>query len=89
VDEPVEVRLVPYNTETYGEGETYDEKAEEVHMSSPEDGTVTIVTRHFKEDRDHAWVYWQTEEWNSAEPRPATDVEVADICSTSLQRWFV
>jgi hypothetical protein len=75
--------------ERYGEGDSYTQKAHEIHESTPEDGTVTIVRREFLEDADHAFVYIPIgEEWVSAEPRKAKKAEVQDICQYALTAWF-
>jgi hypothetical protein len=88
VDSPRKVHLDVYSQEFYSERESYDELAHEIHISQPVDGTVTIVKREFLEDADHALVFWETGEWVSAEPRPATEKEILDITSYSLNRWF-
>lgn len=78
-------------TRTYEEwhaGRAYWERAEDVHRSFPDDGTVTIVRRIFREDTEHAHVYYQTPSWVSAEPRDATPAEVLDITQRSLELWF-
>lgn len=62
--------------EVYSHGEWYSQRADEIHESIPDDGTVTLVERRFKEDTEHARVYYQTPEWVSAEPRRATEAEV-------------
>lgn len=86
---PVEVRLSKYPTEIFREGDVYAQKALEIHRSRPLSGTVTIIRRHFEGDRDHAFVYWPLgEEWVTAEPRPATDDEVARVVEHSLKAWF-
>lgn len=75
--------------EVYYEGETYTQAADEIHVSIPADGTVTLIERVFRPDTEHAFVFWpQGEEWVSAEPRPATPEEVRRICERSLDRWY-
>jgi len=88
VGEPEEVNLWMREPEEYVEGETYFEEAEEIHMSVPSDGTVTIVKRKFKEDVDHAYVFWQDGEWGTAEPREATREEISMTLTHSLNTWF-
>ena len=67
----------------------YHQKAEEIHVSTPARGTVTIVERHFKADTEHARVFWpRGQEWVSAEPRKATQEEIKAITHYSLERWF-
>jgi len=87
VGEPVDVFLAEQPTETFEAGETYTQKAEEIHRSIPEDGTVTIIEREFREDTEHAFVYFQGE-WGTAEPRPASPAEVAAILDNALGTWF-
>lgn len=88
VGEPKVVRLL-CKTQMVYEGEEYHQAAEEIHETKPLDGTVTIVTRTFKEDRDHAHVFWPAEiTWGSAEPRPATSEEIEAITQNALNKWF-
>lgn len=84
-----EVGLWTPGEEVYGEGFSYSQSASEIHRSEPADGTVTIITRTFLDDPDHANVFWrQGEEWVSAEPRPATPEEVKAITGNALRIWF-
>src|SRR5579859_3298084 len=54
-------------------GQTYHQEKDEIHESLPFDGTVTLVTRTFTADRDHARVFWRgTGDFVTAEPRAAT-----------------
>jgi hypothetical protein len=87
IGDPVDVFLAEQPTETFEEGETYTQKAEEIHRSLPDDGTVTIIEREFLDDTEHAFVYFRGE-WISAEPRPATPEEVAEITGFALQTRF-
>lgn len=89
VGAPWIVNLVEREPEHYSEGQTYYQAADEVHESRPADGTVTVITRDFLPDEQHANVYWPMgDEWRTAEPSTAADVEVADICRQALQLWF-
>jgi hypothetical protein len=88
VGEPENVQLEISSKNTFYEGQSYDEKAEEIHLSQALNGTVTIVERRFKDDEDHAFVYWEEGEWGSAEPRKATSLEITRVLSNSLERWF-
>lgn len=70
-------------------GQTYTQLAHEIHSSAPADGTVTIITRAFLDDVDHAFVYAREgSDWVSAEPRPATAQEVKEITQRALEIWF-
>lgn len=74
--------------EAYGEGQSYTQTPSEIHESIPEDGTVTLMKKTPTED-ESARVFWRAgTEWGSAEPRPATPQEVADITARALERWF-
>lgn len=81
------VRLTKYSSVRYRAGESYAEQREWLHESRPEPGTVTIVTRKFYQDTEHARVcYPLGTEWVSAEPRPATEEEVAHFTALALGR---
>jgi hypothetical protein len=85
--DPTSVKLIEQGLETYHVGDWYHQTADEIHISKPEDGSVTIIDRTFNEDAEHARVYWQGT-WVSAEPRPATEDELRSILSNSLEKWF-
>lgn len=86
---PEPVVLREGQTERYVEGMVYKQQPDEIHKSNPLRGTVTLVTRGFGEDVDHASVFWpQGGEWVTAEPRQATPEEVVAILTTSLETWF-
>lgn len=70
--------------EYYRAGTRYVQKAEEIHQSKPSDGTVTVVSRKFRPDADHALVFWESGDWVTAEPRQATRVEINTFVATSL-----
>lgn len=82
------VWLEPLEPETYGPGDSYWQRSDEVHHTSYADGTVTLVHRQFKADTEHAHVYFKAdEEWVSAEPRDATPDEVSQIVDLALSRF--
>lgn len=87
--DPRSVSLREHRPEIVKEGETYTQKAHEIHRSSPASGTVTIIQREFLDDTEHAYVYIpKGQEWCSAEPRLATAEEVETITVDALARWF-
>lgn len=86
IGKPREVLLLNRDTEVYTAGMTYEQKAYEIHDSSPEDGTVTY-NRRTRVGEDVASVYWNTQNWVSAEPRLATQEEVFDILDHSFKTW--
>lgn len=72
----------------YEEGESYGQEPSEIHQTNAEDGTVTLMRKTPTAD-ESARVFWPTgTEWVSAEPRPATLAEVADITGRALELWF-
>jgi hypothetical protein len=76
--------------EFYVEGQHYRQEKYEIHESEPLSGTVTLVRRTFKGDRDLARVFWKEDgPFVSAGARPATPEEVETITQASLKRWFV
>lgn len=85
--DPEDVELWAEPVEVYGAGHSYTQRAHEIHVSEPYDGTVTIIRREFLDDQDHAYVYFDGD-WVSAEPRPASNLEVAQITEYALKRWF-
>lgn len=85
----VAVKLIPTSIETFVAGDTYHQTSHQVHCSCPLNGTVTLVTRTFKDQTEHADVFWpEGTKWGSAEPRAASENEVMDIVNYSLERWF-
>lgn len=89
VGEAQRVKLWPQPIETYVEGQRYRQEAKEIHRTTPEPGTVTLCSRVFLSDTEHANVYWQgSGAWVDAAPRPATPDEVRKITRYALDRWF-
>lgn len=64
------------NAEIYDPGDTYAQKAHEIHRTDAQDGTVTVMER--KEDTEgQADIYWPYgSEWGTAKPRAATRDEL-------------
>jgi len=68
-------------------GQAYFQKHDEPHDTLAERGTITIVTRRFRPDTEHASVFFPFgTEWVPGIPRPATPAEVATIVEGALQR---
>lgn len=84
-----DVYLGPGDVRTYRPGDVYGQKADEVHRSECERGTVTLVARSWTgKDPERALVYWPIgTQWTSAHPRPATREESAEICAYALEHW--
>jgi len=88
VDDPELVRLTTKPMEVYGVGESYSQEASEIHCSYPANSTVTVITREFLEDVDHAYVFIPPcAEFVSAEPRPATRAEILFITRRVLHAY--
>lgn len=83
--QPEPIKLLCQPQEEYNPGDSYYQRADEIHISQPIDGTVTVIERTFHEDTEHARVFWQAgKEWVTAEPRDATPQEVLDFCTSAL-----
>lgn len=85
--EPTDVRLDCVAEETLEPGDVYFQESGEIHESIPEDGTVTVITRRYKTDTEHAHVFFPLgTKWVSAIPRAATRDEVAAMTSKAIAR---
>lgn len=83
-DERVELRLC--GLEELETGDAYRMARHELHESMiTMPGTITMIERVFYEDTEHALVcYPLGTEWVSAEPRPATRVEISRMAEAAL-----
>lgn len=87
-DKPADVFLLETELETYAPGDSYSQRAHEIHCSDASDGAVTIIKRSFLEDTEHADVFWKPgAEWISAEPREVTAREVQYFTQAALDGW--
>lgn len=85
--EVVFLRSMPI--ETYRHGQTYTQKADEIHVTDAVPGTITLMNRQYDGPAGEANIYWPIlEEWGTAEPREATQAEVAGTISKSLRLLF-
>lgn len=86
--DPQDTRLSELPVDHYSEGECYSQEPSEIHQTDAKDGTVTLMHKTPTRD-DSERVFWPTGTyWVSAEPRPATPDEVADITGRALEKWF-
>jgi hypothetical protein len=86
--EPVQVYADRMPIEVYVPGESYRQTKDEIHETQADDGTVTLVTRTFTEDRETARVFWRGNGgWVDAAPRPATSEEISRVCKRALQEF--
>lgn len=75
---------------TIKEGHSYGLTADAAHESRPEPGTITLISREFREDTEHAFVYYTYGgKWVSAEPRAATGDEIAMMAKLALSKLGV
>lgn len=70
---------------TYCPGSGYSMRADEIHESFPARGCVSLITRRFKADTEHADVFFPLNTtWKSSEPRKATPDEIRSMCDNAL-----
>lgn len=81
------VYLLQDSNERYSEGDTYSQKANEIHETKFEDGSVTLNERIG--DTEQARVFWKySTDWVDAIPRIAQQEEVRLAVEQSLDKWF-
>lgn len=86
--EPKQTFLTALRPISYTECGYYQQEPNEIHETAAMDGTVTLM-RKMPTNDESARVFWPAgEEWGSAEPRPATKLEVQNITGYALERWF-
>lgn len=78
-DTPVILRA--HDRKVYGPGDSYSQKWNEIHRTSFGDGAVTVIQRVRANRPDLARVFYGFDEgeWRTAEPRPATLDEIANV----------
>lgn len=89
--EPKCTFLMPVAATVYRSGDDYYQEDDEIHMTLPEDGSVSLVTRYMAagKSREDARVYCiPGKGFVSAAPRAATEAEVIDITRRALEKWF-
>jgi hypothetical protein len=85
---PKPTRLTPLTPHFRSEGQSYDQRAQEIHETEAQDGTVTLMQK-FPTGDESARVFWPAHtQWVSAEPRRATTEEVVEITGFALKKWF-
>lgn len=73
---------------TLGEGESYLHNRSDIHHSIPRNGTVSVITRTFYDDTEHADVFVPFgKTWVSAEPRSAKPLEIRKMAELALFIW--
>jgi hypothetical protein len=85
---PVAVELLMLSRKFYPAGFSYRQQPEEIHRTVPDRGTVTLMQKYPVLGETGARVYWPIgTSWVSAEPRRATDEEVAEITGYALSQF--
>lgn len=80
-------RLSRNRVEYYRPGETYSQYTTEIHETGYLDGTVTLNDRTNR-NGENARVFWRHgTKWVSAEPRPATYIEINNTTLRALGRF--
>jgi len=70
-------------------GDLYSQSKYQIHYTEAEDCTVTLVSRSFDGDRDHANIYRKGGlPFVSAEPRPAIPQEIDLVVGETLRKHF-
>lgn len=89
IGDPEPVKVLPdADPEWYLPGDTYSQRATEIHRSTPQDGTVTLMTRPQGPPLEEAVVYWPAgTSWVSAEPQKLADWQVEEVIAYALARW--
>lgn len=84
---PVPCVLRETSRETYGPGETYCQRLDEVHETRAKIGTVTINDRTEPTQEYSARVFWHKNEptWVSAKPRMAQKFEIDRAIKSALE----
>jgi hypothetical protein len=81
------VYLKPMKDEPYQQGETYCQRANEIHMTHYRPGTVTLNDRTNR-NGENARVFWQAgTPWVDAKPRTATDEVVKRTLALALDQF--
>lgn len=79
--------LEPLYEGMYEPGDSYGQRANEIHETKFVNGSITLNKR--TGDTEHARVFWPWgTHWVDAMPRPATREEVSDAVANSLRRYF-
>lgn len=81
---PIRMRAMP--PEFYTAGDIYNQKADEIHKSDFDDGTVTLNDR--TGDTEMPRVFWHAGlKWVDAKPRNATEMEIRTATGRAVREW--
>ncbi len=88
IDGPSYAALEESPIDVHREGVQYRQASDEVHLSFPDDGTMTLVEWTGGEPK-HMKVYWRGKTpWVNAKSRPATREEIASVTKNALEAWY-
>lgn len=80
------VCLTDLTPERYVPGNVYQQRANEIHKTVADDGTITLMERK-EDEQGEADVFWpEGEDFGTATPRQATQEEIALVCGFALGR---
>lgn len=86
--EPNLVSMSSHAPEAYRSGDTYEQLADEVHRTIPQDGTVTLLERTLGPPLQETSVYWPAgTSWVSAEPQVIDSWPLERAMNYALARW--
>ena len=89
--EPEMVQLGRQPIEMYSAGESYSQRAHELHMTRYLQGTVTVITRERVTEADRAWSLWKANgvPWTFFKPRRATEREIGSVVGDAIRTWWL
>lgn len=85
-------RIEPQPLEVYSLGDRYQQTHREMHLTRYEQGTVTLITRHDREEADIARVAWYGEAHEQppfVNPYPASPSVVERVIADALAAWWM
>lgn len=92
-ERPVQSCLIrPVPIEVYSMGESYSQTHREMHLTKYLQGTVTLITRHDREEQDIARVAWygaSDEQPPFVNPYPASDRQAYEVIGDALKAWWL
>lgn len=79
------VKLAKLQSETYWPGQTYSQKADEIHMTYADYGTITIMERDQGDPDAKVHVYFPKDhEWTNGKPRKLEAWEIKPVAEYAL-----
>ena len=85
--EPEAVILKRGFSERYEPGQTYSQKAEEIHLTEADRGTITLMERQLDGAFGEADLFWSIDkEWGTAKPEIADKETIHKCCGFAMKR---